>query len=165
MHPCWSNLPRRPLNGRRDVGLIMTNVGMTNGSHVNFTCNPYYELVGRSQLFCYGHVWETDVPQCRMTKKVCTVWPPAIEGNALMKLMRKHQIKHEVDYVRTQNVTVLILAEYICKPGHRFSEYFRTMYKQFDGPFSRHLPYQNMTCTGTETWTRLPVCIPGSDIW
>ncbi|NXY83926.1 CR1L protein, partial [Alcedo cyanopectus] len=60
--PC--NLPREPDNGR----LVLTET-LQFGSSVNFTCNPGYRLVGKSQIRCViinGLVtWDGDVPICQ----------------------------------------------------------------------------------------------------
>lgn len=135
----------------------MTNTQYTNGSHVNFTCNPFYELVGRNRLFCYGSEWEKDVPECRLMRDICLIRPNFTVGFAYMKQITKVEIKHELDYFRNQTVLIYTMADFTCMPGYQFANDTSSMVKMYD---TKVLSVQNISCTGYNRWMDAPVCVP-----
>lgn len=157
LHPCWSRLPRRPLNGRRDTGLIMTNSFYTNGSHVNFTCNPYFDLFGRDRLFCFGSEWEQDVPECRLANNICRIKPNKTMNNAYLKWWKRVEITNELDYDnKNETIVIYLTAEYTCLPGYTFKNADLTYIKKIDTKFFN---VQNITCTGSNQWEGSPQCL------
>lgn len=136
----------------------MTNSFYTNGSHVNFTCNQYYDLVGRNRLFCFGSEWEQNVPDCVLTPNTCTIKPNKTLGNAYLKQWFRVEIPHELDYNNTiRNLSIYTSADYTCFPGYKFKYPQYTLKKSYN---NKLFDIQTIVCTGPEKWTSDPVCDP-----
>lgn len=155
MHPCWSRLPPRPLNGRREVGLIMQNTDFISGSHVNFSCNPYFELRGRARLFCVNGVWESEIPSCVLRENICETEPKTRIGYARIMSQTKHQIKKEFSYTASARVFVYVSADYVCMRGYQFPD--SNTYREFNGT---SMSYQTSKCSGANIWSSISNCVP-----
>ena len=118
--PCWNRMPRRPLNGNREIGVVLNTNGSVHGSHVNFTCNRFYELSGRERLFCLGREWEKDVPECRLTRRLCRERPVAFANQAFLKSVQRVEFKAELNYTSSHMVTVFTKAMYVCAANTQF---------------------------------------------
>ena len=157
-HPCWDKLPPRPLNGRRDTKLVLGALsGMTNGSHVNFTCNPFYERVGPATVFCINGQWEKNIPECRPMKNVCKKRPWSAIPNGFLLSLKRVDFRNELDYGdKYDNVTVLLSAGYSCFPNFKF-QINRNIELKSVG--TQVLVAQNVNCVGEEAWEFVPRCI------
>lgn len=144
------------MNGRRDAGLIL-NVrnGSTNGSHVNFTCNPFFERTGRERVFCIDGEWEKERANCRLTKNICRNKPQLQLGLTIIKSLSRAEPRLELEYGRFENITVYTSASYICTRDSKFQDRSRVAFKNFNGVI---LPYQNSSCIGQDEWEQVPVC-------
>jgi hypothetical protein len=164
MHACWDKLPKRPLNGKRDISLLLNkDSGITGGSHVNFSCNPFFELHGRRQIRCIDGRWESDVPTCLLSKNICTIKPTekSISSNAQLIGMLKNEIKIEDTASRPGHTKKLIAytqASFACLPGYTFQQAWqkRTETKILS---NIQVTYQNFSCVGEERWEHVPNCI------
>ncbi|CAF0900982.1 unnamed protein product [Brachionus calyciflorus] len=156
IHKCWSNLPKRPLNGRRSVGLVLNSLGYTNRSVVNFTCDEYFYRVGRSQLMCIKNEWEKDVPECKLREDICRIKPASLDENTFLKSLTRVEAKYELSYQNSTTLTIYTHAMYICMPGYYFQNARSTGYRYFNTTF---YPYQNVSCIGQNKWQTIPKCI------
>jgi hypothetical protein len=156
-HPCWYKLPKRPLNGFREVGLVLNSVtGNTNGSHANFSCNSMFELVGRERTHCSSGTWETEVPECRPVGNTCRVKPPMVGANTVMKSLSRVEFKYEIDYKTFEVHTVFKEAAYVCaRQGMTFRNSTNVMYKMFD---QVRFAYKIVKCKGADMWEDVPAC-------
>jgi hypothetical protein len=160
MHACWDKLPKRPLNGKREVALLLNkNSGITGGSHVNFSCNPFFELHGRRRVRCINGRWESDVPACVLSKNICKIKPSeqTIRSNAQLIGMLKNEIKIE-ESGTTRKLIIFMQASYACLPGFSFEYSWqkRTETKMISNMI---VTYQNFSCVGEERWEHVPKCV------
>ena len=139
-HPCWENLPSRPINAAREVGLVLNIAnGDTHGSHVNMTCNPMYEVVGRSRLYCINNIWEKNDTKCLPIQKVCLRNPPHVleKENARLVSLKRLEFKREIRAHEYQSANHYASATYVClSGGFRFTK----------------------TCIGQDEWDDPPAC-------
>ena len=160
-HPCWDKVPRRPLNGRREVGVVFRiPSGDTRGSHVNFTCNPFYTLVGKDRVLCSNQTWDNEMPECRLNvKELCREKPPSVFNKALLKALHRIEIKYETSYMNYDVITHHVSATYVCPEGHRFrmqeSRRQLPVIKNYNGQLLEHT---NSTCVGENRWIDMPIC-------
>jgi hypothetical protein len=139
------------------LGLVLNGIsGMTTGSHVNFTCNPYFELAGRDRLYCVERTWETSLPECRMVKQVCRKQPPRVFNQAHLKAVSRVEFKYELSYVNSEIINNFQTATYVCPPGLVFKNQAEVFYKYFGTQLQA---YKNATCIGLEKWDEIPNCI------
>jgi hypothetical protein len=143
------------LNGNREVGLVLNTNGLTKGSHVNFTCNPFFELIGPERTFCIGRNWESEVPQCRLSF-ICKERPPMVVDNAILISSTRVEFKVEVSYSNFEKRTAHTQAAYVCTPGTRFNTNTNMGYRVISGI---NMAYKNVSCVGNDKWGELPVCL------
>jgi hypothetical protein len=164
LNPCFLKLPKRPLNGKRDVELVFhTFERKYFYSYVNFSCNPYFELVGRSTFTCLDGIWEPFMPECRLSKKICTTKPAASTDTSVIINQVRTQVRIELDYQNNSKMLdIYLTAGYTCLPDQprlRFKNKFKiTEYKYIPKPYDRNVFYQNATCLGNNVWEILPMC-------
>lgn len=164
LHPCWKKVPQRPLNGRRDVGLILNSYdGSTFGSHVNFTCNPFFELTGGMvRIFCNNGRWnESAIPKCLRSKSVCTVLPPNRTESSIMLLANGYTFLDETDVANKKIVRIYTTVSYVCANSSlRFADPSRRIgLKMRNNSTQQFYSYQNATCLGQNRWQPLPRCL------
>ena len=158
-HPCWDKLPARPLNGRREVKLVLGALsGMTTGSHVNFTCNQYYDRVGPATVFCVNGQWDRNIPLCTPSKNVCKKRPWSAIPNGFLLTLKRVDYQNEIDYTRSENATVMISANYACYPGFRFEQYKNIELKSMN---NQVVVTQSVSCVNEESWEFSPNCVRG----
>jgi hypothetical protein len=145
------------LNGRREVLLVLNrNNGRTRGSHVNFTCNKYFRLLGKSKIACIDGKWEEELPICNIIREICTIHPWNVTTNAKILAAYKIEFKHEINYHKYENITTYIAASYYCKEGFHFHDKHKIGYKAAKNAL---VAYKNITCIDREKWESPPECI------
>jgi hypothetical protein len=156
-HPCWHKVPKRPLNGVREIGIVLNWLtGNTRGSHANFTCNPMFELVGRERIHCVDGVWENHVPECHPIRNTCRIKPPIIVNNTLLKSLVRVEYKYELDHHLSENRTAFTLATYLCGGTTKFKDTANVGRKMFNDVI---FLVKNVTCIDTDKWDDVPVCV------
>ncbi|RNA03239.1 complement factor H, partial [Brachionus plicatilis] len=155
LHKCLSKLPKRPLNGRRSVEIFFNLKGLNNQSVVNFSCNDFFEHIGRHQVYCINYEWENDVPTCVLKKNICLNKPPILFENSVLKSLTKIRIKFENDYTNWSNLTHFTEAMYTCLPGYRFEDFHDIKYEYFD----KLVPFKKVYCIGPNKWQSIPQCV------
>jgi hypothetical protein len=156
-HPCWHKLPKRPLNGVREIGLVLNSLtGSTKGSHANFSCNPMFELVGRERIHCVDGFWENHVPECQPIKNICRVKPTPLVNFTMLKSLVRVEFKVELDYSVSQLHTAFTLATYVCAANTNFKDMTNVTKKVFNDV---SFLCKNVTCIGTDKWDNVPTCV------
>ena len=156
-HQCWNTIPHRPLNGKREVGLVLNMfTGDTRGSHVNFTCNPMYKLVGRERIYCVNGTWEMLLPECRLETQFLCLNRPQSMHNAVPVLLNRVEFKMEHNFQDFSTVNHYALAQYVCVNGMTFQKSSGVSRKLFKNEL---LAYKNSTCLGNEKWSETHVCV------
>ena len=165
MHPCWRKVPPRPLNGRREVRLLLNSLdGSTLGTHVNFTCDPYFELVGgQKQIFCTNNgKWnESAIPKCQISRRICNQAPPNRTDTARLLFASGVDVVRELVDNKNDTLKVYTVAGYVCAyTNMKFEDASRKIAlkpnnKNPKSPFV----YQNTTCIGSNVWEAIPRCV------
>jgi hypothetical protein len=148
---------------------------------MNFTCNPFFDLVGgKSNVRCKNGIWERDIPECRLSTNTCLKKPAFNTKNSLnvtqISLIR-YKIKLELDYGTQKELDIYLSVGFACKQAQMqpdsimkngLQENFvfadktrKTEYKYFAKPLDRFITYQNASCIGPEQWESVPYCILG----
>lgn len=135
---------------------MINTFGFASGSHVNFTCDPFYERIGKFRVYCTNGEWEKDIPNCQLIKEICMNKPPLQDGLTYIKSLSRVEIKNETDYVNSQKIVLFTIASYVCRPGSTFENKLNLNFKSFNGTM---MPYQNVTCIGPNTWESVPKCV------
>lgn len=156
-------MPQRPLNGRREVGLILNSLdGSPNGSHVNFTCDQYFELSGGPrQIFCNDGKWnQSDIPKCTLSQNICTDVPPNKTDSSVLLGINGIYLEEELGNGRTNRVKVLLSSMYRCASSDlTFVNQTRKIgFKPSKNPLVFYA-YQNSSCIGKNVWEPLPRCL------
>lgn len=118
---------------------------------MNFSCNPYYYLVGRSELSCVNGEWETDIPICIITSNHCRIKPSMDIGKSRLIGIKSIIVKNEIAYhYQTEDIRFYTLAKYTC-PNNRFklNQNKTIMYKTIH---DRKVGYVELACLGNEEW-------------
>jgi len=154
---CWVKLPRRPLNGRRDVLLkLNSKTGVDSGSYCNFTCNTFFEKIGRDSVSCIDGNWEYLVPFCLLTKSLCQIKPPEfVDGSSLISL-NSSLIEKELSYATKEYIVVYKSANYSC-PENKF-ENFKENEIFYQTIKNKRIGYVSVTCIGQNKWSKMPKC-------
>jgi hypothetical protein len=157
-HPCWSRLPKRVLNGKRNVVLVLNGInGATSGSRVNYTCNPYYEIQGPKTVYCLNGQWEHKRPTCSLTKQLCKEKPISIKGNTIIKSVSRVELNIEhLNTNKTEPMTIFARAIYICSNGKQFQNKSNIGIREFNG---LNYAYKNVSCIGPNKWEPIPECV------
>ncbi len=134
---------------------MLSSAGMTKGSHVNFTCNSFFDLVGPERTYCIGRFWETEIPQCRLSF-YCKEKPPKTVDKAMLMSLTRVEFKVELSYTSHENRTAYTQASYVCAYGFKFQSTTNMGYRVINGI---NLAYKNVSCIGNDKWGELPVCI------
>jgi hypothetical protein len=164
-YACWNKLPSRPLNGRRITNLFLNwSNGLTNGSYINFTCNPYYELIGQQQVSCINGKWEKYNTQCVLSRNICSIMPPPSTNTTYMISMVRERIIYESSFNRQDYIDLFTVASYTCLP--QFTNGFTnktsglTKFRVLENENGRKVltSYQNVSCIGYDKFDSMPVC-------
>lgn len=136
--------------GRREIQLLMNkNNGSADGSVVNFACNPYYELIGKKSIKCTNGTWDTDIPKCSMTDRVCRKKPPMKIGSAQMVGLKSILVKNEYTLSYFSNaIRFYTVASYTCA-GNKFSKTSLVKYKKIK---DHNIGYVDYACIGKDEW-------------
>ncbi len=161
--PCWNKIPSRPLNGRRDVSLYLVKAnGFTNGSYVNFSCNPFFELIGQQKVFCKNGIWENAVPQCVLSTRVCRNKPPPSAASSYIISQKRQTLNIESSYGKTDPLVIYLEASYTCNwPDMNFTNTTRPIeYRALLNSIGKPVLvfYQTSLCLGNDTFEQLPSC-------
>lgn len=160
-------MPQRPLNGRREVALVISSYdGSTFGSHVNFTCDPFFELTGgASRIYCNNGKWTTDnvvPPKCTRSKDICTDMPPNRTDSTVLLSVTGFDIEEEsLGEFYKKKVKIYTMASYVCAFSNLvFADTSRKVSTRArKNPLLPPYRYQNSTCLGNNVWQSLPQCV------
>lgn len=155
-HKCLRRLPKRPLNGRRSVKLILNLNGIDNESVVEFSCNDYFELIGPSRVYCLNYKWENKQPVCVLTKNICLNRPPVLYKNSKLLSLKKNRIELEYNYNNSSNIFHYTEAMYTCLPGFRLADFHNIKYKHFQKLL---VPFKKTNCIESNKWQLIPECV------
>lgn len=138
------------IKGRRDMILNITkDTGFEENSLINYTCNPYYNRVGKQYIYCKDGQWETSIPKCVLTEKICRKKPPMKIINAQMVELKSTLVKNEYAFPYiTNDIRFYSIASYTC-PGNKFSDSSLVKYKTIKG---HQIGYVDYACIGKDKW-------------
>ena len=137
---------------------------------MNFTCNAFFELVGKESIQCNSHGWD-EMPDCKISSNVCLEKPQRINNAHPVFIQRTefkiehfkkehaHAHKHED---RHRHVPVFesayhhSVASFFCINGTKFADMKNAGSKTIKGV---SYFYKNATCIGNEKWDGIPVCV------
>ena len=122
----------------------------TDGTSVNFTCDPYFELVGNGRMTCKNGQWDSFPPVCRLLNSTCSNKPPTEFGKAKLISIQHVELKVEKSYNTFENVTLYINAGYSC-PDNKFKTNHTIKYT------NNKVAYIDSLCVGRESW-QIVVC-------
>lgn len=155
-HKCLSKLPKRPLNGRRSVKLILNLNGIDNKSIVEFSCNNHFDLIGPSHIYCINYKWQNRQPVCVLKKNICVNRPPILFENSKLVSLKKVRIEFEHNYTNSTNFFHYTEAMYACLPGFRYADLNNIEFKYFHRIL---VPYKKIICIEPDKWESIPECV------
>jgi len=139
--------------GRRDMILnIDINYGFSENSVINYTCNPFYNLIGQQYLHCLNGAWEQNIPKCILTENICRKKPLMTIESAKLIGLKSTTINDEYAFpYKTNPIKLYTTASYACPPGKKFSgiDEILIKYKNIGG---RYIAYVNYSCNGKDKW-------------
>ena len=141
------------ISGRRDVALNFNGVLDTGkNNYVNFSCNPFFNLFGRSVLYCLNGVWETEIPQCALRTDICLIKPQYKIGKSQIVSLTHAVINNEYDQYGLINKTlVYTYASYTCN-NNQFDPSYDPSQIQYKFVSNRKIGFVNVSCIGKELW-------------
>ncbi len=112
------------------------------GSHVNFSCNPLYQLKGKNSVFCNNGTWENEVPNCVADRTLCYIKPPKMINTAHLIGLSSIEIKNEIDYGKFNKIISFTKAQYTCNK-FELSDAYKIKYKNIN---NKNVAYIEILC-------------------
>jgi hypothetical protein len=164
-YPCWNNLPKRPLNGQRATKLYFyPKKGVFNTSHVVFSCNPHYNLVGEQIVYCKDGEWDRNSSvKCILNENICTMKPelslPELETYAIS--LERRQIQQENSFEDTKTIDIYISIGYTCDNNKRFQEKEKVMRRMLKNDKDEFVmvEYIEAKCIDMNKFEMIPKCV------
>ncbi len=131
--------------------------GEATGSYCNFTCDRYFERVGKEKLSCIDGVWEYESPFCVLSASLCQIKPPGYVNGAKLISLSSSSVTKELSFEVKEYINVYNVASYSC-PGNKF-ENFKDNEILYQAVKNKKIGYVNVACIGKNKWSKMPKCL------